>query len=132
MTLRVLEYPNGPASTFEALVYEMPLGMRYRKAVLWHGSQQYVFRDLRERRRDPEHLQWEFNCSRRGGEDLEVVIGGNSRSIHHLPYVKTDCSCSFEVTNNSLAAARLVFKRKGNPSEEMSADVGAVLEMAGP
>lgn len=125
-------HPNGPASTFEALVYEMPLGMRYRKAVLWHGSQQYVFRDLRERRREVEHLQWEFNCSRRGGEDLEVVIAGNSRSIHHLPYVKTDCSGSFEVTNNSLAAARLVFKRKGNPSEELSTDVGAVLEMAGP
>ncbi|MBZ5600038.1 MAG: hypothetical protein LAN83_17140 [Acidobacteriia bacterium] len=124
--------PSGPASTFEALVYEMPLGMRFRRAVLWHGRKLYIFRDLRERRRDSEHLQWEFKCSRRGGEDIEVAIGGSSKSIHHLPYLKTDCSGSFEVTNNSLAWAQLVFKQKGNPTEEMRTDAGAVLEMAGP
>ena len=28
--------PNGQASTLEALVYEMPLGLLFRRAVLWH------------------------------------------------------------------------------------------------
>ena len=36
------------ASTLEALIYEMPFGLVFRKAVLWHDGQEYVFRDLRE------------------------------------------------------------------------------------
>jgi hypothetical protein len=33
---------NSANSTFEALVYEMPLGLVFRKAVLWHEGQQYI------------------------------------------------------------------------------------------
>jgi hypothetical protein len=76
-------------------------------------------------------LRWEFNCFGEGGDALQVIINGNSQSTHHLPYLKTDCSGSFKVANNSLARAQLVFKRKGDPAEEMSTDLGAVLEMVG-
>jgi hypothetical protein len=123
--------PSGPPSTFEALVYNMPLGMRFRKAVLWHGRKEYVFRDLGETRRDRGTLRWEFNCFGEGGDALQVIINGNSQSTHHLPYLKTDCSGSFEVTNNSLARAQFVFKRKGDSAEEIRTDQGAVLEMVG-
>src|SRR6266852_4807306 len=34
---------RGQGSTFEALVYEMPFGAMFRKAVLWHGGEMYTF-----------------------------------------------------------------------------------------
>ena len=52
--------PNGAPSTFEVLVYEMPLGLVFRKAVLWHNAEQRVFSNLREIRRDQENLRWDF------------------------------------------------------------------------
>lgn len=124
--------PHGPASSFEALVYDMPFGMYFRKAVLWHDSRQYIFRDLREQVRDRERMLWEFNCSGEAAGDLQVVISGGAQSTHHLPYLKTNCSGSFEVANNSLARAQLIFERKGSPAEELCTDLGGVLEMAGP
>jgi hypothetical protein len=48
-----------------------------------------------------------------------------------LQYVKTDCSGSFEVTNNSLARATVRLERAGVLLEQMESNVGAVLEMAG-
>jgi hypothetical protein len=125
-------HPDGSASSFEALVYDMPLGLRFRKAVLWHRRKQYTFRNFQESGRDAQRLQWTFTCSGRDVGNLEVVIDGNSPSAHHLPYLKTDCSGSFVVANNSLARAQLVFRQKGGPVEEMFTDNGAVLEMAGP
>ena len=43
--------PDGPPSTLEALVYDMPFGLVFRKAVLWHEGKQHVFRNLRESQR---------------------------------------------------------------------------------
>lgn len=123
---------HGQASSFEALVYDMPFGMRFRKAVLWHDSRQYVFHDLREGVRDRERMRWEFHCCGGAAGDLEVVISGGAKSTHHLPYLKTNCSGSFDVANNSLAQAHLVFKRKNIPAEELRTDLGGVLEMTGP
>ena len=40
--------PDGSISTLEALVYEMPLGLRFRKVILWHQGQAHVFRRVRE------------------------------------------------------------------------------------
>jgi len=41
--------PGRQASTFEALVYDLPFGMVFRKAVLWHEGEATIFRKLKER-----------------------------------------------------------------------------------
>lgn len=48
-----------------------------------------------------------------------------------MPYLKTDCSGVFEVTNNSLANATVRLLRVGSSSEELATIGGAVLEMGG-
>jgi hypothetical protein len=119
------------ATTLEALVYEMPFGLVFRKAVLWHEEKQYEFRRLQEIRRDPDELGWSFRGSTKDGFRLEAVIDGAGPSIHRLPYVKTDCTGSFEVANNSLARAVLRLERPGRAIETLETSIGAVLEMVG-
>ena len=124
--------PDGRVSTLEALVYDMPLGLMFRKAVLWHDGKVHVFRRLEESKRDPENLQWEFRCVTRNGLQVEVALDGRGPSLHRLPYLKTDCTGNFEVANNSLArlAIRLL-PPGGGPAEELETSSGAVVEMAG-
>jgi hypothetical protein len=124
--------PNGVPSTFEVLVYEMPFGLVFRKAVLWHNAEPRVFSDLREIRRDQENLRWDFRCLMRDGFELEVVLDGAGASMHRLPYLKTDCRGSLEVANNSLARATLLLKPRGGLVEKLETTTGAVLEMGVP
>lgn len=119
------------ASTLEALVYEMPFGLVFRKAVLWHDGEQHVFRHLEESSRDRENMQWNFRSISRGGVRLEAAIDGRGSSVHRLPYLKTNCSGTFEVKNNSLASASLVLERAGKSAERLETATGAVLEMVG-
>lgn len=130
-----------PATTLEALVYDMPFGLVFRKAVLWHEREALVFRNLQDLRRDRDALAWSFRCSNKDGFRLQAEIDGGGPGIHRLPYAKTDCRGSFEVANNSLAKAVLRLERRGTKSEIMQTEileteimetkVGAVLEMAG-
>jgi len=53
---------RGKGTTFEALVYEMPLGMMFRKAVLWHDGEKYTFRKFSERERDSRQLRLQLEC----------------------------------------------------------------------
>jgi len=119
------------ASTLEALVYEMPFGLVFRKAVLWHEGEKHEFRNLKEIKRNPDELGWGFCCSTKDGFRLEAAIDGAGPSIHRLPYVKTDCTGSFEVANNSLSKAILNLERRGRPDETLETNTGAVLEMVG-
>jgi hypothetical protein len=121
--------PDGPPTTCEALIYEMPFGLVFRKAVLWHCGQPHEFRNLQESRRDPEQFVWNFHGLSKEGIRLEATIDGSGTSLHRLPYVKTNCTGSFEVTNNSLARAVLRLERPGKSVETFETDVGAVLEM---
>ncbi len=123
--------PDTRPSTLEALVYEMPFGLVFRKAVLWHDGKEHGFRSLQEIRRDPDELGWNFRCSTRDGCRLEAAIDGAGPSTHRLPYVKTDCTGSFEVANNSLAGAVLRLELRGRPVETLETSSGAVLEMVG-
>jgi hypothetical protein len=123
--------PQGGASTLEALVYEMPLGLVFRRAVLWHDGQEYVFRRLQERERDPHRLVWNWQCSNSNGVSLDVAVRGREGFVHRLPYLKTDCSGDFEVANDSLPSARLLLHLPGKAVEELVTDSGAVLEMTG-
>jgi len=114
------------------LVYEMPFGLVFRKAVLWHDGEEHEFRDLQEIRRDAaDEFAWNFRCAKKDGWRLEAAIDGTGPSIHRLPYLKTDCTGSFEVTNNSLARAVLHLERPGRPVETLRTSTGAVLEMVG-
>ena len=119
-----------PATTLEALVYEMPFGLVFRKAVLWHDGQQHIFRDLRETG-IRENMQWNFCCAARNRFRLEAAIDGRGPSLHRLPYLKTDCSGSFEVANNSLASALLVIRSPAAAAETLETPTGAVLERVG-
>jgi len=124
--------PEGqPASTLEALVYDMPFGLVFRKAVLWHGGKPFEFRDLRDIRKAPGQFAWNFRCSTKHGVTLNVDIDGSGTCLHRLPYLKTDCAGSFEVVNNSLATATLRLQFPGEPVEMLETSAGAVLEMGG-
>ena len=117
-------------STLEALVYEMPFGLVFRKAVLWHDGTEFVFRNLRDMRRDRDPFAWSFRCAS-GGLSLDVAVDGTGASRHRLPYLKTDCGGSFEVVNNSMAGAKLRLEKSGARVEVLETSAGAVLEMAG-
>jgi len=121
--------PDGSPTTLEALVYEMPFGLVFRKVVLWHAGQRHVFRNLKEIRKDREFFIWSFR-SEGDGTQLEVMLDGSGPDIHRLPYVKTDCSGSFEVQNNSFAKATVRIKRDESV-EQLDTENGAVLEMVG-
>ncbi|MFQ5778041.1 MAG: hypothetical protein ACE5IP_08535 [Terriglobia bacterium] len=127
-----LDAKGGGLSTFEALEYELPFGMRFRKALLWHRGALYTFRRLVGICRDRENLQWVFRCSNPAeGTALVAILDGRGPSLHRLPYLTTDCAESFPVANNSLARATLIFSRSGHPLEEIHTDGGAALEMVG-
>lgn len=117
-------------STLEALVYEMPFGLLFRKAVLWHEGKAQVFRRIEEKV-DREHMQWNLCCSAPDGMNLQAAIDGSGIGVQHLPYTKTDCSGSFEVANNSFAAARVILRKKDGSMEELATSTGAVLEIVG-
>lgn len=121
---------NGNVSTLEALLYEMPFGLVFRKAVLWHNQQSYEFRNLRTIELKNETMKWNFICMSRNGLVLKARIDGGGPSVHRLPYLKTDCSGAFEVANNSLASASLVIEGLGK-SELLETSTGAVLEITG-
>jgi hypothetical protein len=124
--------PVGRISTFEALAYEIPFGLRFKKALLWHEGALLTFKKLEPLRREQDEMLWKFKASGSvDGSTLTAIIDGSGPSVHRLPYLKTDCSGTFEVANNSLARATLYLNRPGCPQEEISTDGGAVLEMVG-
>jgi hypothetical protein len=124
--------PRDGASTFEALDYEIPFGLRVQRAFLWHRGRAYTFKRLVTTVRDRKDLRWKFRCSNpNDGSVVAAVIDGGAHSAHRLPYRTTDCAFTFEVANNSLARATLQFTRPGSPTEEIVTDGGAVLEMVG-
>jgi hypothetical protein len=120
--------PGEGATTLEALVYEMPFGLTFRKAVLWHKGKEHVFQKLQQSR-DCENLLWKFHCREQDGMRLEATIDGRGASVHRLPYLKTDCSGTFDVANNSVAPASLLIDMADGGGERLETATGAVLEM---
>ena len=113
----------------------MPFGLVFRRAVLWHEGEAHEFGDLREIKRDPNELAWNFCCSSSSQSKnelkLEATIDGAGPSVHRLPYLKTNCTGSFEVANNSLARSVLRLERQNQLVEVLETSSGAVLEMVG-
>ncbi|HVM76301.1 MAG TPA: hypothetical protein VMT75_11695 [Candidatus Saccharimonadales bacterium] len=120
-------HPGGGVSTVEALIYDMPFGLLFRKAVLWHKGTATILKNPSEKEivRETGHLRWRFTASR-GDLSIDACIEAFAPGIHQLPYVKTDCSGTFPVSNASLARATV---RVGN--ETLETPFGAVLEMGG-
>jgi hypothetical protein len=120
---------NGGGSTLEALVYDLPLGLVFRNAVLWHRGKQFRVRKIKESAifRSRAHLRWNFAGQLDDGSILKASIEGVAPGIHELPYTKTDGSGTFPVTNASLARA---FVKLGT-HDTLETGTGAVLEMGG-
>jgi hypothetical protein len=112
-------------------MYEMPFGLVFRKAVLWHNGHEHLFGKMQELGDSRKNMQWNFRCAARNGLRLEAAIDGRGPSVHRLPYLKTDCTGSFEVVNNSLASASVLIQSAGRPDERLETTTGAVLEMVG-
>lgn len=125
-------HDSGASSTFEALEYEIAPGLFFRRALLWHFGSLYRLGGFRTGLRDRDTMRWNFNCrDRRSGVAVEAAFDGYSSSVHRLPYTRTDCSGTFEVSNNSLASAQVRILVPGNPETELKFNQGAVLEMVG-
>jgi hypothetical protein len=119
----------GGASTLEALVYDMPLGLVFRKAVWWHGGKVHAVRNLKELEivRTTDQLRWKFSGQLSHGPAIEVLLEGAAPGIHVLPYMKTDWSGTFPVSNASLASAAV----KLGTGESFVTESGAAVEMGG-
>jgi hypothetical protein len=123
---------EGGASTLEALVYGLPLGMTFRKVVLWQGGKLIVLRKINEREIVSEdgQLKWVFSGTAASGEHVEATLEEHAPGIHRLPYRKTDGSGTFPVANASLARATVRIETAGTV-KILETDGGAVLEMGG-
>jgi hypothetical protein len=123
---------GGNAASFEAIEYDMPLGMCFRKGILWSGGRAFEFRQFEKMRRSRTELNWSFEAvNSRQRTRIRANVDGSGASLHRLPYLKTDCSGTFEVSNNSLARATLRFEQVGHEPLFLATDGGAVIEMAG-
>lgn len=116
-------------STLEALVYDMPLGLVFRNAMWWHGGKMHAVRKFKELEivRSVDKLCWRFSGNLEDGSPIEAVAEGAAPGIHVLPYMKTDWSGTFPVSNASLARAVV----KLSSGEALETNGGAVLEMGG-
>jgi hypothetical protein len=124
-------FPNaqGTPSTLEALIYDMPLGLVFRKVVWWREGKPIILRGIQESEivNTPDKLKWVFLATTRDGLRLEASVEGHPPGIHQLHYTKTDCSGTFPVANASLASAQV---RPGT-NTLLQTETGAVLEMGG-
>jgi hypothetical protein len=129
-------FPGGSghanASTLEALVYDLPLGMTFRKVVLWHDGQATILKKMNEREIVSEagRLKWVFSGTAPNGRHIEATVEGSAPGIHRLPYTKTDASGTFPVANASLANASVTIVMKES-RQILEVRGGAVLEMGG-
>jgi hypothetical protein len=123
--------PKGSASTLEALVYDLPLGLVFRKAIWWHNAKPILLHRIQEKEivNVPVQLKWSFVGMAKTLGILEASIEAAPPELHRLPYLKTDCSGTFHVANASLARAVVRFGINGG--EMFETEAGAVLEMGG-
>jgi hypothetical protein len=117
------------ASTLEALVYDMPLGLTFRNAIWWHNGAPVRVRSIQEFEivRSAVQLRWKFTGGLGDGSPIEATIDAAVPGIHELPYTKTNGSGTFPVSNASLAHAVVKF----GSGETLETQTGAVLEMGG-
>jgi len=120
---------DGGGSSLEALVYDLPLGLVFRNAILWQSGKQVRVRKIKESKiaRSSKQLVWNFSGQLDDGWFIEATIEGVAPGVHELPYTRTDGSGTFPVSNASLAHAIV----KLGQGETLKTETGAVLEMGG-
>jgi len=120
---------DGGGSTLEALVYDLPLGLVFRNAILWHQGKPRRLRKIKEMKiaRSSGQLVWNFSGQLDDGSPIEAAIEGVTPGVHELPYTRTDGSGTFPVSNASLARAIVKLVQ----GETLVTETGAVLEMGG-
>jgi hypothetical protein len=127
----VVSAADGDLSSFEVVEHETLLRRRLHYARLWHEGKLFEFTKLEIIERTTDPFRWTVHCSRpETGTTLVAIFDGTGTGTLRLPYPKTNCTGVFEVINNSLASAKLYFKRGEQPPIEFLAPGGAVLEMA--
>jgi len=121
--------PGGTASTLEALVYDLPFGMVFRNAVLWHRGKASRLRRLEECEvvREAARLKWRIAGVTAEGTRVESVVEGRAPGIQVMAYAKTHGKGTIPVSHASLARTTL---RIGE-EEMLETDGSAVLEMGG-
>jgi len=109
----------------------MPLGLVFSNAVWWHDGKPQELRRFTEVEveHDSAHLKWRFVGVNDRDFPVEAIVEGHAPGIHMLPYLKTDCSGTFPVSNASFANAVVRFGK--NSGEILETIGGAVLEMGG-
>jgi len=114
-------------STLEALVHDLPLGMVFRNAILWHHGKATAIRKIKELEiaRSSENLRWKFSGELGSGAPIEATIDGTAPGVHELPYTRTDGSGTFPVSNASFARAKVTLGQ----GDVLETETGAVLEM---
>ena len=123
---------SGATTTFEALEYEIGLGIYFRRGLLWHEGTLHQLKRVRTEYRDRSRMLWAFECrDPKTGVLVRAEIDGSGSSLQRLPYTKTDCTGTFEVCNNSLARANLIVRFPGRPELAIPVNAGAVLEVVG-
>ncbi len=76
--------------------------------------------------RDAAKLKWVLAAQTSPGKSVEATIEGFAPELHQLPYLRTDASGTFPVSNASLASATIKIG-----DELLQTPNGAVLEMGG-
>ena len=121
--------PGGTASTLEALVYNLPFGMVFRNAVLWHRGKASRLRRVEEREvvREAARLKWRIAGVTAEGTRVESVVEGCAPGIQVMAYAKTHGKGTIPVSHASLAHTTL----RIGAEEMLETDGSAVLEMGG-
>lgn len=123
---------TGAMTTFEALEYEIAPLLYFRRGLLWHNGRLHRLKGFRTVERNRGKMAWEFSCQeQQSGLSVRVRLDGGGQSLHRLPYTRTDCSGTFEVSNNSLANGNILIDHPGRPGVELDFNAGSVLEMVG-
>ena len=79
--------------------------------IVARGTGAFVSASQRSKRPGKYAMELSLLCAQWIGD--ESAIDGRGSSLHRLPYIKTDCSGSFEVVNNGLASASLLIRGAG-------------------
>jgi hypothetical protein len=110
-------------------VYDLPLALVFRNAILWHRGKSSVIRSIKELEieRSNKQLRWSFAGKLPDGSSIEASVDGAAPGVHELPYTRTDGSGTFPVSNASLTHAAV----KLGQTEFLETETGAVLEMGG-
>jgi len=106
-------FPNldGSLSTFEALVYEMPMGLVFRSALLWHGGESTAFNSFREEFRDRTTLEWRFRANGKMDDKSKSPLMEQSQA-------STGCRTSKRIAQAASRSPITVWRTRGSHSRD--------------